>query len=75
MFGHLIVDCVKGEKLKDKVSSLEVVVVESSNTTEMSKKAKILVNKEPIGLKETCEGVSKDMVETPRNSVRRQEPL
>ena len=28
MFGHLFVDFLKGEKLKDKVSSLRVVVVE-----------------------------------------------
>lgn len=68
MFGHLVVDCLKGEKLKDKVSSLGVVVVESSKMDEMVERVEIPINKEPINLKETCEEASQDLVETPRKN-------
>lgn len=36
MFGHFIVACKRNDKLKDKVSTSGVVVVEISNTTEIS---------------------------------------
>ena len=68
MFGHLVVDYLKGEKIKDKVSSLSVLVVESLKNVEMDEKAKILVNKDLIILKATCEVAPHDLFETPRKN-------